>query len=78
VTVIGERLSIEEINRRFEGQWVLLEDPEIAEDEEVLSGRLLFHTEDRDELDERVLDLRPRHSAIFFVGEPDPELAYLL
>lgn len=76
--MIGERLSIDEINRRFDGEWVLLEDPEIAEDEEVLSGLLLFHSDNRDALDRRVLELRPRHSAIFFVGEPDPDLAYLL
>lgn len=76
--MIGERLTIDEINRQFDGQWVLLEDPEIAEDEEVLSGRLLFHTEDRDAMDQRSLELMPRHSAIFFVGGPDPDLAYLL
>lgn len=76
--MIGERLSIDEINRRFEGQWVLLEDPEIAEDEEVLSGTLLFYSPDRDALGERALQLRPRHSAIFFVGEPDPNLIYVL
>ena len=27
--MIGERLSVEEISRRYEGQWVLLGDPEI-------------------------------------------------
>jgi hypothetical protein len=76
--MIGERLSIDEINRQFEGEWVLLEDPEFAEDDEVLGGRLLFHSDDRDALDKRALELRPQHSAIFFVGEPDPDLVYVL
>jgi hypothetical protein len=76
--MIGERLSIDEINRRYNGEWVLLEDPEIAEDEEVLSGLLLFHSDNRDALYQRALELRPKHSAIFYVGEPDPNLAYVL
>lgn len=76
--MIGERLSIDEINRRYNGEWVLLEDPEIAEDEEVLSGLLLFHSDNRDALYQRALESRPKHSAIFYVGEPDPNLAYVL
>ena len=63
-----EVLSIEEIASRFEEEWVLLEDPQTDSLLEVRGGRVLWHSRDRDELERKALELRPRHSAVLFTG----------
>lgn len=60
----------EEIQHRFDGEWVLLEDPITDERMEILSGTLLCHSKDRAEIDAESMRLRPRSSAIVYVGEP--------
>ena len=65
---MNEMMSIGEIHARFQPEWVLLEDPETTESLEVKSGRLLWHSKDRDEVYRKAMELRPKHSAIFYTG----------
>lgn len=74
-TLTKEIVTWEETQHRFDGEWVFLENPITDERMEILSGTLLCHSEDRAEIDAESMRLRPRHSAIFYVGEPldDPD-----
>lgn len=65
---MNEVLTVEEIKRRYGSEWVLLEDPGTSESLEVLSGKLLWHSTDRDEVYRKARELRPRHSAIIYAG----------
>lgn len=65
---MAEILTLEQIEERFPSEWVLLEDPELNENQEVLRGRLLWHSKDRDEVDDKALELRPKSSALFYTG----------
>ena len=65
---MNEMMSIAEIHDRFQSEWVLLEDPETTESLEVKSGKLLWHSKDRDEVYRKALELRPKHSAILYTG----------
>ena len=56
------------IQARFPSEWVLLEDPETSEMLEVRSGKVLWHSKDRDDVYHKALELRPRHSAIVYTG----------
>jgi hypothetical protein len=78
MTHTTEILTIKEIEERYPDEWVLLENPEVDEDLNVLGGTLLHHTKDRIELDQRALELRPRHSAFLYTGTPDRDQAFLL
>ena len=73
-----EELTMDEIRHRFESEWVLLENPETTPALEVVRGRLLFHSRDRDELYRRALELRPKSSAILFIGHPANDVAFAL
>lgn len=71
---MDEVLTIEEIEKRYDGEWVLVGDPELDEHDEVLAGKVLAHSTDRDEAWEQMLALepRPRHLAsLCFVHVPD-------
>ena len=75
---MGEVMTLDEINERFDSEWVLLEDPELTKGMEIIRGKVLFHSKDRDELYRKALELRPKHGAIFFVGDPPEEMIYAL
>jgi hypothetical protein len=75
---MNEVTTIAEIYAQFESEWVLLEDPETTESLEVLSGKVLCHSKDRDEVYRTLLGLRPRHSAILYTGKLPENTAVIL
>lgn len=76
---VGPMVTMAEIEARFNQEWVLLQDPETTPGPgEIRSGTLLYHSPNRDELYRKALELRPKHSAIFYVGEPPDDLVFVL
>jgi hypothetical protein len=65
---MDEILSRAEIESRFASEWVLLEDPEVDEHLQVLRGKVLAHSKDRDEVYQKAVELRPKHSAFLYLG----------
>ncbi len=64
-----ERLmTISEIESEFDSEWVLVDEPETNEQLEVLQGRVLHHSKDRDEVYRKAVTLRPKRSAILYTG----------
>ena len=61
-------MSRGDIEARFESEWVLLQVPETAENLEVLGGKVLWHSKERDEVYRKAIELRPEHSAVLFTG----------
>jgi hypothetical protein len=66
--LLNKVLTIEELQQEFPGEWVLLEDPETTETLMIKSGKLLWHTPDREELDNKLLELRPDNAAVRYLG----------
>ena len=75
---MNEVLTWAEIEEQFDGEWVLIEDPETTPVLEILWGKVVFHGKDKNKLHQRMRELRPQRSAIIFVGEPPEDLEYLL
>lgn len=50
-------LTAAEIDQRFEGEWVLVEDPQTDETLHVESGRVRWHSKDRDEVYRKAVEL---------------------
>ena len=67
---MDEILTMDEIERRFDGEWVLIEDPELTEHLKVVRGKVVWHSKDRDEVGKKDMELRPKHAAIRYIGEP--------
>lgn len=75
---MNETLLLEEIERRFDSEWVLLEDPETTPDLEIIRGKVLWHSKDRDEVYRKAIELRPKHSAILYTGTIPEDMAVIL
>ena len=73
-----ETLSYSEIEGRFDGEWVLLENPESTPLFEVTRGAILHHSKDRDEVYRKAVELRPKSSAIIYVGAFPENMAIIL
>ena len=65
---MSEILSSADIRARYESEWVLVEDPQLNDQLEVLGGRVLCHSKDRDEVYQKAVELRPKHSAVLYTG----------
>jgi len=75
---MSEIMSLADIRDRFESEWILLEDPETTESLEVKSGKVLWHSKDRDEIYRKARELRPKHSAIIYTGTLPEETVVVL
>jgi hypothetical protein len=75
---MNEVLTMDQIEERYNGEWVLLGDPEIDDHHAVVRGRLIGHSPDRDEIDRIDHELRLRSAAILFIGGPPDDLVFVL
>jgi hypothetical protein len=71
-------LTIEEIEARFLSEWVLIGDPQTDESQHLLAGRVLFHSPDRDQVDRRLLKLRPHRFAFRYLGALPEDMVLVL
>jgi hypothetical protein len=62
-------LTIAEIRGRYDSEWILVADPELDENLNVLRGRVVCHSKDRDEVDHIATRLRLKRSAFLYTGE---------
>ena len=73
-----EVLTVDEIKSRYQSEWVLLADPEVNARQEVVAGRPLFHSKDRDEVYRKARELMPKHGAFLYTGAMPKDMAYVL
>ena len=75
---MNKTLTITEIELQFDSEWVLLEDPQTNEALEVQSGKVLYHSKNRDEFDRKALDFHPKRFAVLYTGQPSEEMEFAL
>ncbi len=73
-----QEMTIQEIEARFEEEWILVGDPETTEALEVVKGTVLHHSRDRDEVYRKAVQLRPKRCAVLFTGEMPANTAIIL
>lgn len=71
-------MTIDEIEATFESEWILVEDPQTDEHLEVLSGKVLHHSSNRDEVYRKAVELRPKRFAMLYTGEIPDDTAVAL
>ena len=71
-------LTIDEIEARFPSEWVLIGDPQTDEYQRLLAGIVLFHSPARDDVDRKLLELRPPRFAFRYLGTMPEDVALIL
>jgi len=67
-----------DIKKKFRDQWVLIEVQKVDESFNVLEGKVLAHSKDKDEIYQRLLQIRPREFSIEYTGEVPEDLAVVM
>lgn len=73
-----EILTLSEIKKRYKGEWVLLADPQLTRNLEVIRGKVVLHCKNREEFDRESLKLKGKHWAILFTGKIPKNTAVVL
>ena len=71
-------MSWDEIKETFDGEWVLIEDPECTPSHQVIRGKVVFHSKKRSEVHNKFKELSPLHPAILYVGDTPKDLVFAL
>jgi len=71
-------LTIDEIKELCDGEWVLVGDPKLDEHDRVVSGNVLAHSKDRDEVYAAMLKLRPKHGATLCFSKVPEDMVIVL
>ncbi len=69
---MNEVLTRAEMEARFDGEWVLIADPEVDNNLEVLHGRVVSHGEGPEAVYQEAIDQHVRHwASLYFGGMPE-------
>lgn len=60
--------SIEEMRAAFDSEWLLIANPEVDEDMNVIRGEVVFRSKDRDEVYDQAIRLQLKRSATLYTG----------
>ena len=71
-------MTVAEIESKFKSEWVLVEEPEMNENLEVQSGTVRYHSQDRDEVYRKAVELRPKRFAMLYTGTIPENTAIVL
>ena len=71
-------LTIAQIEAQFDSEWVLVEAPQTDDALEVQSGKVRWHSKDREEVYRQAVALRPKRFAILYTGKMPEDTAIIL
>ena len=66
---MSQIMTLAEIQNQFNSEWILVGDPQLNDQNDVISGVVLCHSRDRDDLDRVALRMRPKRSAVLYTGK---------
>ena len=75
---MNELMTLKEIEEAFQSEWVLVADPDLTSQLEVICGMVIYHCADRDELYRKMGELKPKRSAILYTGSVPNDLVIML
>ena len=71
-------MTYEEIEERYQSEWILVGTPETDEALNVRRGTVLHHSRDREEVYREAIRLRPSRSAVIYTGTMPQDTAVVL
>ena len=75
---MDELMAVAQIEAQFKSEWVLVEDPQTNDALEVQSGKVRWHSKDRDEVYRKAIELRSKRFALLYTGKMPKDTAIVL
>ena len=74
----AEIMTYAEMEAAFDGEWVLIGEPELTPMNEVVRGAVHFHSENRDEVYREAMRRSLKRVAILYIGARPTDVDFLL
>jgi len=71
-------MTRQQIYARYPSQWILVADPISDKDFNLVRGRVIFHSKDRDSMYRAAIKQRPARFATLFTGKPRQDMEFVL
>jgi hypothetical protein len=71
-------LTLQEIKDRYNSEWILVKDPDLDKHHEVIRGKVVCHSKDRDEVYRKAMQIRLHAGAILFTGKAPKGMVFAL
>jgi hypothetical protein len=71
-------MTMDEIERRFDAEWVLLDNLQTTDGSTVTAGRVVWHSPNRDEVWDKALEIQSNDIAVFYIGDVPEDVAILI
>lgn len=75
---MAEILTLEEMQQRYNGEWLIIAYTEIDEDLNVIRGEVLAHSPSQEEIYKALPIAKGRAIALEYVGQIPDDLAFML
>jgi hypothetical protein len=75
---VPKEMSIAQIRRDYDGQWVLMVEPKVDQQLRPTRGKVVSHNPDRNVVHQELLRLKPKSFAIVFAGNRTKDSAVVL
>ncbi len=67
-----------DIAEKYKDEWVLLENIKVDKDFRIKEGKVLSHSADKNEIYNKIVELRPKRFAVEYTGKVPEDLAVVL
>ena len=74
----AEIMTYAEMEAAFDGEWVLIGEPDLTAMNEVIRGAVLFHSTSRDDVYREAMQRGLNRVAILFIGNRPTDVDFLL
>ena len=71
-------MPVAQIEKKYKSEWVLLSDPELDKNNQIVRGKVVFHSKDRDKVYQKAAELKPKFFATLFTGKLPKDMAIVL
>lgn len=75
---MSETITFEEMQRRYDGEWLLIAPKEVDEELQVVKGEVLAHSHKQEDIYQALLTLEEQPLAIEYVGQVPEDLGFIL
>ena len=75
---MSETMTFEEMQRRYNGEWLLIAPKEVDEDLQVVKGEVLAHSREQEDIYQALESLEEQPLAIEYVGQVPKNLGFIL
>jgi len=75
---MDEVMTLAEMEAQFQSEWILIEAPQTNEALKVQSGKVRWHSKDREEVYRKAVEMHPKRFAILYTGKMPKDTAIVL